>query len=83
LIAHRLNASQIATQIGADSLAYLSIDGLLRAAHGVEGALIEEGDAHGHTQRGYCAACFSGHYPVHIPNWLFDEQRDKTLFEVT
>ena len=81
LIAHRLTVDEIAKQIGADSLAYLSVEGMLRAAHGVEGALVEDGDAHGHGQRGFCVACFSGNYPVHIPPWLFDEQRDKTLFE--
>ena len=27
-------------------------------------------------------ACFSGNYPIPIPKWLFEEERDKHVFEV-
>ena len=51
----------------ADSLAYLSHDGMMEVAR-------QEG-------QGYCSACFTGDYPVHAP-WredlhqlaLFDKQ---------
>ncbi len=49
LIANDVELSEIADHIGADSLAYLSLDGLKRA--------VGEGG-------GYCTACFDGDYPV-------------------
>ncbi len=49
LIANDMKLSKIADHIGADSLAYLSLDGLKQAVG--EGA-------------GYCTACFDGDYPV-------------------
>ena len=41
----------IAREIAADSLAYLSRDGMHRVVAGLDG-------------KGYCDACFSGHYPL-------------------
>jgi hypothetical protein len=34
-------------------------------------------------QTGHCTACFSGEYPIQIPDWLFDDERDreKLIFE--
>jgi amidophosphoribosyltransferase len=52
LIAHRLTVQELSAHVGADSLAYLSYDGLLRAAGG--------------GGRGFCGACFTGAYPVPI-----------------
>ncbi len=60
LIAARFDPEAIARRIGADSLAYLSLEGMLRAI-GVEGL---------------CHACFSGAYPLPIPPWLFEEDRE-------
>jgi hypothetical protein len=34
-------------------------------------------------ESGHCNACFSGEYPIPIPGWLFEEERDKKLFEAT
>ncbi len=51
LIAATHGVEEIAKYVTADSLAYLSLDGLMRAA----------GDETGES---FCAACFSGHYPV-------------------
>ncbi len=59
LIAHNLNTSQICQHIGADSLAYISIEGMMRAV----GAVTAEGD-----KKGYCNACFTGNYPIPIAN---------------
>ena len=70
LIAHHLDVEGIRQHIGADSLAYLSLYGLVQA---VQDAVS--------TETGHCTACFSGAYPIRIPPWLFSEERDKTLFE--
>ena len=31
---------------------------------------------------GHCTACFSGNYPINVPQWLFSEDRSKMVFEV-
>ena len=53
LIAANLSLDGIRRQIGADSLGYLSQDGLLAAVGGDE--------------RRHCTACFDGRYPVDVP----------------
>jgi amidophosphoribosyltransferase len=53
LIASRMTLEEIASYLGVDSLAYLSLDGLYRAVR----------DGGSDT---YCDACFSGNYPVKI-----------------
>jgi amidophosphoribosyltransferase len=50
LIAARLSVDEIARHIGADSLGYLSLEGLSEAV--------------GTERSGHCRACFSGEYPV-------------------
>jgi amidophosphoribosyltransferase len=72
LIANRLDIDQIRDHIKADSLGYLSLPGMLRAIGPTQA------DEHGH-----CAACFSGQYPIPVPAWLFEEERDKMIFETT
>ncbi len=57
LIAAHKSVDEIRTHIGADSLAYLSIDGMMKA-------LKAEG--------GYCNACFTGEYPFTTQIPLFD-----------
>ncbi len=52
LIAFNKTSDEICAQIGADSLAYLSMDGLLRAT--------------GRDPNGFCGACFSGEYPFPV-----------------
>jgi amidophosphoribosyltransferase len=64
LIAHLMDIESIREIIGADSLAYLSLPGLVKAS---------QEKAQG--QSGYCSACFSGQYPVTIPAWLFEDER--------
>ena len=49
LIAHRLSVPEIREAVGADSLGYLSVKGLMRAVR--------------HPQGRYCSACFTGDYP--------------------
>ena len=70
LAAHNLDIEGIRQRIGADTLAYLSLEGMSEA---VKEALSEETD--------HCTACFSGNYPIPIPGWLFDENREKLIFE--
>jgi amidophosphoribosyltransferase len=72
LIANQLDIEGIRKRIGADSLGYLSLEGMLSA--------IQEGAK---DKAGYCTACFSGNYPIKIPEWLMAEERDKLLFEGT
>ena len=68
LIAHRLDIEAIRQRIGADSLDYLSLPGLMDTLRTTTGLA----DAH-------CSACFSGNYPIDIPPWLFEEDRAKLL----
>jgi amidophosphoribosyltransferase len=63
LIAAHQSVEEIREHIGADSLAYLSIDGMMKA-------LKAEG--------GYCNACFTGEYPFTTQIPLFDlMEKDK------
>ena len=57
LLAAKMDVSAMAKHIGADSLAFLSIDGLYRAV-GEELRNREEPQ--------YCDACFSGDYPIYL-----------------
>ena len=52
LIANRLGEEGIRDLVGADSLHYLSVDGLLRAVRG--------------SRSDHCLACFTGRYPAAI-----------------
>ena len=51
LIAHKRTVDQICAHVGADSLQYLSLEGMMRAV--------------GRTD-GYCQACFTGRYPLDV-----------------
>ena len=68
LIAHRFPVERIRSHIGADSLAYLSEEGMLEVVKGD----VEE-------RRGHCSACFSGHYPLQVPEDLFGESTKQKL----
>ncbi|HVR69308.1 MAG TPA: amidophosphoribosyltransferase [Vicinamibacteria bacterium] len=68
LIAATHGLDEIRRHIGADSLAYLSQEGLLAAV----------GDAEGNR---FCTACFSGRYPVAVANgekWQLDLFAEKS-----
>jgi amidophosphoribosyltransferase len=65
LVAAGRSVEEVRTFIGADSLAYLSIPGLMRAiGHEAVG--------------GFCRACFDGAYPVPVPQQL---EMDKMALE--
>ncbi|MBU4215622.1 MAG: amidophosphoribosyltransferase [Actinobacteria bacterium] len=53
LIANGLSADEIAASLGADSLGYISIEGLVAATEQPVGQL--------------CTACFTGRYPIELP----------------
>lgn len=63
LIAHNKTVQEIADFIKVDSLAYLSLEGML-------GVMKDKGS--------FCSACFTGNYPVHVP-----ENSDKLRLEKT
>ncbi len=66
LISSSHSIEEIRKYITADSLAYLSEEGLMRAV--------------GSTKENYCSACFSGGYPVKFPTFASEPQLD--LFEM-
>lgn len=53
LIACKMSVEEIAKEIGADTLGYLSIEGVNKVAEG--------------AGCGFCDACFSGNYPMEVP----------------
>ena len=53
LIAADLTVEQVRSYVGADSLGYLSLDGMVEAAGGPKDS--------------FCRACFDGEYPIEIP----------------
>jgi amidophosphoribosyltransferase len=64
----------MAELIGADSLAFISIDGLYRAL--------------GHAGRDpakpyYCDACFTGEYPIALPDMVQNDSRQLSLLTET
>ena len=66
LIASRYSIEEIASYIGVDSLAYLSIEGLYRAVESTPGK--------------FCDACFSGSYPAGTPVQI-QPKRQQMLFD--
>jgi len=64
LIAATKSVEEIAQQIGVDSLAYLSWSGMLKAT--------------GEDTNNFCSACFTGDYPVAIPEKI---KRSKLMLE--
>jgi len=68
LLAARHDVAEMASLIGCDSLAFISIDGLYRAL--------------GHVRRDpeapyFCDACFTGDYPIALPD--LEEPRSRQL----
>jgi len=54
LVAYNNSIEEIREMIGADSLGYLSLEGLLKTPSG--------------ARCGFCTACFDGGYPVEVPD---------------
>jgi amidophosphoribosyltransferase len=71
LLAHNYTVEQMRRFIGADSLAFISLDGLYRAM--------------GETRRNadepqYCDACFSGEYPISLTDLHANETQGELSF---
>ncbi len=66
LLAARHTIDEMAQQIGADSLAFISLDGLYRA-------LGQAGRAAGRAR--FCDACFTGDYPIPLPDMQDNAER--------
>ncbi len=58
LVANRMNPDELCKYVAADSLKYLSVQGLLKSVS--------------HDKGGYCTACFSGDYPI-LPEKIGDK----------
>lgn len=65
LIACKMSLEEICQEIGADSLGYLSIDSVNRIAK--------------NANCGFCDACFSGNYPVEVPNEMPKDKFEKKI----
>lgn len=66
LIANGLEVDEIASSIGADSLGYISLEGMVEAT--------------GQPMSALCTACFTGRYPVELPD---ESLLGKHLLEVS
>ena len=69
LLAHRMDVEGMRRFIGADSLAFISMDGLYRAM---------EKPKRDPLQPGFCDACFSGQYPIELTD-ISGGARDRQL----
>lgn len=68
LIAHGLDIEEIRRSIGADSLGYVSLEGLIAATEVPTEKL--------------CSACFTGQYPIRIPEDMSDGKMRLEITEV-
>ncbi len=71
LLAAQHSVEEMAQLIGADSLAFISIDGLYRA-------LGRDGRA---ARPDFCDACFTGDYPIALPDMQDNSDRQLSLLE--
>lgn len=72
LLAHKYTVEEMARYIGADSLAFISIDGLYRA--------LKEPGRNGDRPQ-HCDACFTGDYPIRLLDREGDSQGLSHLVE--
>jgi amidophosphoribosyltransferase len=70
LLAAKHSVDEMAALIGADSLAFISIDGLYRA--------LNKGDRDP-VRPQYCDACFTGEYPIPLPDATQNDNRQLSL----
>ncbi|MGN0621762.1 MAG: amidophosphoribosyltransferase [Porcipelethomonas sp.] len=67
LIACKMPISEIAKKIGADSLGYLSVDGVKRIAEG--------------ANCNFCTGCFTGEYPIEVPKEMPKDKFESKIGE--
>ena len=70
LLAARHNVEEMAQLIGADSLAFVSLDGLYRALGKPNRDV---------AKPHYCDACFTGEYPIPLPDMMDNSDRQLSL----
>jgi amidophosphoribosyltransferase len=70
LLAATHSIDEMAAQIGADSLAFISLEGLYRALHH---------DGRHADRPQYCDACFTGDYPIPLPDMIENDNRQLSL----
>ena len=70
LLAANYSVEEMSELIGADSLAFISIDGLYRAL----GKQVRDP-----AQPYYCDACFTGEYPIPLPDQIDSAERQLSL----
>ncbi|MCM1226285.1 MAG: amidophosphoribosyltransferase [Clostridium sp.] len=67
LIACKMTVDEIAEEIGADSLGYLSVDGVKKIAEG--------------AGCGFCTGCFTGEYPIEVPKEMPKDKFERKIGE--
>jgi len=60
LISNDASPAEVCTYLGADSLAFISVDGLLESLN-----ISQTGESH--PLGGFCLGCFTGEYPIPVP----------------
>jgi len=68
---------QMERHMGVDSLRYLSVPGMYRATGATD---IPEAIEDMGAQKGFCDACFTGHYPIELIDAGGDDTRQRELF---
>lgn len=67
LIANQFDADELAQQLGAASLVYLSVEGLKNSVQsGVKKQMNNFTEDELRNQVGHCTACLTGQYPVKL-----------------
>lgn len=66
LISSQKDEAEICEEIGADSLAFISVDGMFEALRSI--------NIEGY---GFCKGCFTGEYPISVPGELNGKRLDK------
>lgn len=74
LLAARNDVEEMARLIGADTLAFVSIDGLYRA--------LRQSARDSKTPH-FCDACFTGEYPIPLPDMAENDSRQLSLLAET
>ncbi|MDR1143029.1 MAG: amidophosphoribosyltransferase [Spirochaetaceae bacterium] len=69
LISNMNNASELCSSLGADSLAFISVEGLLESIDPRDLCPDARQNTSGFNGRedGYCLGCFTGEYPIPVP----------------
>lgn len=67
LIACKMTVDEIAKEIGADSLGYLSVEGVKSIAQG--------------AGCGFCTGCFTGKYPIEVPKEMPKDKFERKIGE--